>query len=427
MPAPLTAALAGLAAGFVGWILVVVCVLVAWIPAQAGSLGGALGVATQVWLLAHGGGLRLGQVTWTLIPLGLTLMCGGVIALAARWALPRDSGSTTSLDSSDPRGIDRVLMRTRAIGTALPLAGAYAAPLLLAGLLMGNPAQGLLAAVAGAVLALLATAWIIQRRERLAWREVLPGWARSLPSAVAIAIWTLLLGGAVALTVSLIQHRQLIGSIADGLGVSGGSMAQLIGAQLAYWPNLVIWAGAWTLGAGFRFGTDSVVSPAATDLGLIPSVPVLGALPAEGAGRWLLLWLVTGVIAGMLASWVVVRGRPTARLEETTGVSALAGVLTILAYALLALLSRGDLGTERLTGLGPRMGELLLLAGALVGLTATLMGFVVGLVRTMSRRSVEAAGARDTDVDESAAAKEVAGDPLDEDEVTTTLGDRVDP
>ncbi|HWM16398.1 MAG TPA: DUF6350 family protein, partial [Microbacterium sp.] len=74
-------------------------------------------------------------------------------------------------------------------------------------------------------------------------------------------------------------------------------------AQLAYLPTLIVWAIAFIAGPGFAVGVDTAVSPAGTQLGLTPGVPVLGALP-ESATTWLLLLALLPVAVGGLAGWI---------------------------------------------------------------------------------------------------------------------------
>lgn len=423
LPPPAIAALGGLAAAVLGWLVVLIVVLTSWLLAPAGDAGAAVGGASQLWLLAHGGGLRVGAVAWTLIPLGLTGFLIWVVSCAAVWAWRRSPPG----DAPNP-GEGETTVRARLSGcatsTLLPLAGAYAGVAVLVTAVTGGGVARVATTVLGGLgVALVGGTWGLARKGAVPLIPLLPPWARALPAAVATAVWTVVASGAVALAISLWLHRERVTSIAEGLGIEGGSLLQLFIAQLAFWPNLVIWAGAWTLGAGFRFGTDSVVSPAATDLGLVPSIPVLGALPDEGTGHWSLLWLLTGVLAGGLAAATVLRRRPQARLEEATGVSALAGLLAAVAYAVLAAVSRGDLGSERMTALGPRLAELLLLGGALLGLSALVVGLGTGIVRLRRGRKP-----RDGE-DESGRSPAQAADekPVDDEEATRRLRDRVEP
>lgn len=406
----------GLFAVAVGWAVVEVLVLLAWITTPAGEFGGAFGSATQLWLLTHGGGLTIGGVRWTLVPLGITAALG----LLLGWLAAHAAGRGVQSELAAGVRPDEV-NRARVAGLCtLTTGGSYAVAVALVGLFAGSLGQGVRTGVGVLLFAAVAAGAGALRGTGFRVTDLLPAWARPLPAAVLAATCTVLCGGAVALAAGLLQHHERVVSIAAGLGADAMSTAQLTVAQLLFLPNLIIWAGAWTMGAGFTFGQGSVVSPPSTDLGLLPSIPVLGALPAEGAGVWSLLWLLVGVLAGLVAVAVVLRHRPRAGFEEVALVSGLAGVVAALLFTLLAVGARGDLGVERLTGLGPRLAELGVLAGALLGMSGLLGGMVAGLVRQVWRAR-RATGEVAADADGSRAAW------VDNGKVTIRMGDKVAP
>lgn len=411
LPSWLRAPLTGVGIALGGLVLTVLLVLLGWVTARAGEVGGAVAGAVHLWLLSHGVPIEVGALRLTLVPLGISLLLVVAIARGARatleHALEDEESSTARL---------WLLMVLVILGYALVVS--------MVALLAGAPERvgyaGLGALVAGA----LGVGWLALRAPELGLLPRLPTWSRSLPRAVAGAVGVVLLGGAAALTVSIVQHWTHIGVITEGLGASGLLLVPLTLAQLIFWPNLLVWAGSWTLGSGFRIGQDTIVAPAGTDLGLVPSIPVLGALPAEGPGTWLLAWLATGVAAGVVAAVLVIRGNKRAGIEETTLVSALAGVLAALVFTLLGFLSRGDLGTARMTGLGPRLVELLMMSGALIGLSALTVGLFAGLGRHLLRRRRPTPEVEDAAADaEVAAAEDNAAAAEDEATVETTLRD----
>ncbi|HEY5845258.1 MAG TPA: DUF6350 family protein, partial [Microlunatus sp.] len=53
-----------------GWILVAGLAVVGWVTSEPGTLGEALSVGTELWLLANGGGSQVGGLTLTLVPWG---------------------------------------------------------------------------------------------------------------------------------------------------------------------------------------------------------------------------------------------------------------------------------------------------------------------------------------------------------------------
>ena len=152
---------------------------------------------------------------------------------------------------------------------------------------------------------------------------------RSVPRAVVGAQLVMLAAGAAVLVTGLVRHLDRVEALHSTRSIPGsaGGIALLL-VQLALVPNAFVWAGSYALGAGFSLGTGSVVAPAGTELGILPGLPLLGALPGHGpGGAAQLWWLAAGVLAGAVAAWIVVRSRPAARFDETSLVGGLAGVL----------------------------------------------------------------------------------------------------
>jgi hypothetical protein len=235
-----------------------------------------------------------------------------------------------------------------------------------------------LAALASLRGARQATGW----RPDLAW----PVWARALPRAAATAVGVLLVTGLAAVVAGLIVHRPVV------LGLFGAAAADAHGTillallQVAYLPNLIVWGAAWTTGSGFALGGDSVVVLMGQTVDAIPGFPVFGALPASPvASWWALFWLAGGVVAGAAAALIVLRARPRARFDETALVGGAAGIAGGLAFWLLALVTRGNLGVDRMTGLGPLVRETLVLVPAVLGFAGLVTGLVAGLLRAPGR------------------------------------------
>ncbi len=138
-------------------------------------------------------------------------------------------------------------------------------------------------------------------------------------------------------------------------GVLGG--IALTAAQLALLPTLVIWAASWLVGPGFAVGAGSTVSPIATTLGPLPSVPVLGALPSEPSPLGFMI-LIVPVLAAFIAG-LAVRPRLVAALDGEPprwwglGTAALAAVVAGLAMGFLAFVATGAAGPGRLAEVGP--------------------------------------------------------------------------
>jgi hypothetical protein len=217
-----------------------------------------------------------------------------------------------------------------------------------------------------------------------------------VPTAVLGTQLVLLACGAAVVVSGLLRQLDRVSSLTEGIGAGiAGNIALLFG-QLAFAPNLLVWGAAYAVGAGFELGDGSVVAPASTQVGLLPGLPVFGAVPGSGpGGADQLLWLGAGVLAGLVAAWLVVRCRPAARFDETALVGGLAGVAGAGVFVGLAWATSGDLGVARLTGLGPRLPELTVMAVSTLGLSGMIGGLALGLWR--GRRTQEPPIGRDVE------------------------------
>jgi hypothetical protein len=375
-----TAVAGGLLCVLTGWLLVAGLAVVGWVTADPGTLVGALLVGTRLWLAGHGVAVDLGGLLITLVPWGVAVLLAALVSRAAGHA------ARSARPGQQPR----------ASWVALTLVGAYAVPLLVVAALLGRvgDAPGHLLAVLGVLL--LAALHGAGRALGTTWTDRWPGWARAVPRAVLASQLVLLAAGAAVLVTGLARQLDRVGALHEGLapGLAGG--VALLAAQLVVVPNAVVWAGSYALGGGFTLGNGSLVSPSATELGVVPGLPLLGALPAEGPGPTSALWwLASGVLAGAVAAWLVVRGRPRARFDETSLVGGLAGVTGGLVFVGLAWATSGDLGTVRLTGLGPLLLPLLVMSVTTLGLA----GMVTGLALGLWRRARRSAGSDDSVAD----------------------------
>src|SRR5690606_30762586 len=126
--------------------------------------------------------------------------------------------------------------------------------------------------------------------------------------------------------------------------------------QLAFLPNLVIFAASWLVGPGFAIGAGSSVSPIATQLGPLPAVPFFGALPS-GDLAFGFVGLLVPVLAGFLVA-AILRPRLVESLDVDRpllwliGTGAAAGVVAGLLLGGLAAVASGAAGPGRLGEVG---------------------------------------------------------------------------
>ena len=364
------AVVGGTATALASWILCAGVVVLGWLAAEPGSLGGALQLGTLLWLLSNGIGVLVGAIPVTLVPWGLTVVIAFVIS--------RFAAASARQVRADQKVSPRLI--------SVVMVVAYQLPVLVVAVLWGEPwrAPARWAAVIG--LHLLA-AWWGSRRILGASGADVRSWARAIPRAVLAAQLAMLVAGAAVLLTSLWMHLQRVEALHDALhpGVAGGIALLLI--QLAFAPNALIWSASYALGSGFSLGAGSVVAPAATQLGMVPGIPLLGALPSPGPGDLAQLWwLAAGAVAGAIACWVVLGSRPAIRFDQASLAGGACGLLAGAVFAGLAWAASGDLGTLRLAGIGPRFFPLLVMAGTTMGLSGLITGLAFGLVTRSSRR-----------------------------------------
>lgn len=184
--------------------------------------------------------------------------------------------------------------------------------------------------------------------------------------ALLVAVATVVRGGQV---IALFEaaHVDVVGASVIALG------------QLAYLPTLVVWGGAFAAGPGFAIGAGTAVSPAGTDLGVLPGIPVLGIVP-ETTSSWLLSAALLIVAAGFAAG-AAARARMRGA-SATDGAAPRAVVLAVIVAggaagaALLCAVASGSVGPGRLVAVGPDAGPVAFAVGLelLLGASIALFG-----------------------------------------------------
>ncbi|MDT0156476.1 DUF6350 family protein [Microbacterium sp. ARD32] len=172
-------------------------------------------------------------------------------------------------------------------------------------------------------------------------------------AAAGFAVMTVLRGGEV---IALFEAARV-----DALGATMLTLAHLL-----YLPTLLVWSASWLAGPGFALGTGTAVSPAGTDLGVIPGIPVLGLVP-ENSSMWMLVVVLVPIACGALAGWMVrsrlVWERTATGLWPRAAIAAGIAALSAGAAALAAVLASGSIGPGRMADAGPAVGPFALAIG----------------------------------------------------------------
>lgn len=330
-------------------------------------------MSAHLWLLIHGVPLDLAAAfgasagTMTLVPLGLSvlplLLCyrsGRRLARASyegEFLIPVLSGSVTyALISSAMYGwASPHPQPLQALNAALVPLG-----IVVAGLMWGGYREARsLSRMVG-----------VDTAEQISQMSQYSRWAGSYAWAVvraAVIAFVALVGlGAVLLGIGILAGwSQIIATYQElHAGAVGDTAVTLL--QLGFLPNLVIYAIAWSTGAGFSFGAGTSVGLTSSDVGTLPMLPILGAVP-ESMGTFGLVGLLVPLGAGAIAGWWFLREgedhldewvalkvpfRPLSALISAVVLGVMTGIMTSFGALWLGWISYGSLGIGRFTEVG---------------------------------------------------------------------------
>jgi hypothetical protein len=381
------AVVAGASAAALSLLGIALPALLVWVASPQSTVAWttAFSVGADGWLLAHGADLRIGSATLSLTPWLLA-------AVPLVWAFLAARRVVALLGDEDVRRLGGFgALRVDVLDAGVGFTGSYTVVALVVALLShGARVQPSVpgAVLGGLLLSLVALLLAVCSEFRgdvgtvapdlaAAWHDLVPRFVRR---AVRPAVWGVLSSLACGVLVTLVVvavHAGRVGRLYDalGAGVIGGAVATL--AQLALLPNLGVWALAWMAGPGFSIGDGSSITWTTSEPGLLPLVPVLGALPDPGPlPSWLWVGFLVPVVIGAVVGWRSLRAvsrLSTWQIKAET--SAAACVLCAVVLTLAVALSGGSAGAARLGAVGANpwavggalLGELLLGAAVVVG------------------------------------------------------------
>lgn len=376
--------LVGLLSGLAGLAPVLIIAMAAvWTePRSNHSASAALSVGALGWLALQGAWIEAGGLTISVLPLLLALLPLSCAALGAASVI-REGAAT---DARSPRAV-AVQLAWWWLGHLLCVASALAL-----GLSLGVPARPVWWTLVGPILLvpLLAAAWAVTRHGPTpsgpwswklgAWSSKRGGGRLRVPLAVRRgvapglrgAVLLLAIGSIVVLAaVGLTWHEVTSVHAALETGVGGGIILTLL--QVGALPNLAIWALSFLAGPGFQVVDGAGVSWAGAESGLLPLVPLFGALPQPGPfPDAIVLTALAPVLAGVVVGrWSLRRVARLSGLATKASTASVACLVAASSIALLDIVGGGALGAFRLSALGAPAGALFLallvelLAGAL--------------------------------------------------------------
>lgn len=361
------------------WGLFVVPAVATFVAAAAqvttqDSWRAAVGVASRLWLLAHGGTAAVGDVTVSLIPWGFGALAGICCYLSARRSVNRSASTFVGFVTTYVAiVVIFTLMFPSDIARAVLVTALIAGISSYIGLRSGDEGVAFRASIA-----------TLARR--------LPPWfhptaaVRAGLCGAAVTVATLVGMGAVFVMVWAVAGRAASGDVLVSLAPDGVGGIVLGMAQSGYVLTLAVWAVAWLSGAGFQLGAGSHFAPGEASLDPMPAVPLVSALPTgDMAGSWTkwlpLLLILVGMLGGAMVWRALTRhndGEPV-RLRQIAVAAVTATVAIAAVTAFLIAVTAGSAGPGRLQTAGASW----LVTSALVT-ALTLVGLVLIVVSRLS-------------------------------------------
>lgn len=186
----------------------------------------------------------------------------------------------------------------------------------------------------------------------------------AMPVILALRTVALLLGFgffifAIAFFINFGQATLITQVLAPGIF---GSLLLLV-LNLLYLPNVALAALSYVSGAGFAVGSGTHLSPFTQDIGEIPALPLLAALPVNSNKWFALLSIVIIALGALLGYWTI-------SLQERTSWQSFFIVMVML--VLLAYFASGSLITQAMGAVGVSIWQFILAIGGqlLIGLLA---------------------------------------------------------
>lgn len=393
--------------------------------------------AVRAWQEAHGAGIDLvvpatqaaeagitgGDIAMhlSLAPLGLTIITAALAYRAGRRLVDLGSSAATALAAIVGFALVALLVEVVAEGAggAMPAtvsfgaavlcpAAVYSVALLIGWLVSATQAlDAELARPAGGS----GTTDALVTRTAEALRRALPGpmlhGLLRAPTAAVAAVVALVGAGALVTALALMLSFGRVVAVSQSLHLDAAGAVLLTIAQLLALPTAALFGLAWATGPGFALGVGSHVSMLGSDVGPVPAIPLIGAVPEQQPALALaavLLPLFAAAAAGFTAWHSAAWAREAARGPEApwAGLAAFAVVTGVLVAGIMLgpmALASGGIGPGRLAEFGP-VPWAAALASGLFAAAGTAGGAWFALTRqraeTARRAPLRAVGGDDT-------------------------------
>ena len=359
-----------IAVGFVG---IFVLNLLVWLVEQ--THGSSFKTVTQtsarIWLNAHGvplhfaagkvAGLQVPEYVFDLIPLGFAVVIGWSMFRAGR----RLSGETY-LGSAWTGAIVVYL----AIATALTSASyaksiyvldwqgvfiptALFTALLIIGSVVGEPLG--FTDQSGSQLRDRVRDFFIRTADRLPW-AIKPLVAPALRAGTGVVL-AMSAVSAVLVSMMLLLNWVEVIRLYQSLQLSLFGTITVSFGQLALMPNVIALTNSWLTGVGFAVGDGSMVSPLGTELGPLPAIPMLAALPV-GSNSFGIVFILVPLLCAFGATLLIKSHTADLRFSYASATSAAIALGVAIGFVaavemwILADFSGGSIGPGRMSVVG---------------------------------------------------------------------------
>jgi len=359
-----------IAVGFVG---IFVLNLVVWLFEQ--TTGSSFKTVTQtsarIWLNAHGvplhfsagkvAGLSVPEYVFDLIPLGFALLIGWSMYRAGRrisgesylgfaWggAIVIYLGVATALTSAAfTKSIHVLDWQGVFIPTALFSA------LLIIGSVVGVPIG--FTDQSSSPLRDRVRDFFIRAIDRLPW-AIKPLLAPALRAGTGVVL-AMSAFSAVLVSMMLLLNWVEVIRLYQSLQLSLLGTVTVSFGQLALIPNVIALANSWLTGVGFSVGEGSMVSPLGTELGPLPAIPMLAALPV-GANSFSIVFILVPLLCAFGATLLIKSHTAELRFAYASATSAAIALGVAIGFVaavemwIMADFSSGSIGPGRMAVVG---------------------------------------------------------------------------
>lgn len=336
-----TAFRSGVIAAVAGIATAEVIAVLCWLPdaGVSGRASSALKAGLLSFLAAQHGGVTVNGVAGGFLPLGMLL---GVALFGWRAGQAIAESAAEAKTEATPR---------RLVGALVLGASAYTACVILAGALsrLGTSHAHLVATPVAAFVLFVVVAGAAMAR-LLPTQVPLGVMGAARGAVIVVALY--LSAGALLVAGSLVLHAHRVVDISRQVG-GGLSGLPILVIDLLCAPNAAIAGSAYLAGPGFAVGRGTTVNAFSASHGVLPALPVLGAVPDGHGANPLVLALMSllPLLAAVGVARAVRRCGVVGWLRQI-GFAALSGAFAGLLMAIAAWLGGGSAGDGRLRVVG---------------------------------------------------------------------------